>query len=354
MPRTIDYYQARTSGGSTLNAIVDATVTARARRDQAMDLFLQALRSDVADVQHGTTAEGIHLGSMSGTVDILERCFAGIELRGDILRLDPFWPERLGTLELAIFYRDHAISLSVAAGAVRATSSAGQPRRCASPAGATCVNSVPGTAWNSLSRYSGRAAGTVEPKSSIAGRRALPQGIALWMRWTCAHPEGRPMMVPEYPQTPREQCAALLARLGMLAADVGGTAPPPDFTAQLGELTSAIVAQAEMAGQAVTASMTDRRRAAEVARSCPPGWPGWPPQRKTPSGSRTRRCGRAAPATAQVGGTRHGHVDSTGGPAAAAPADRPACPGGRRAVMTWACHGMPRCTRDAATQAASR
>ena len=74
------------------------------------------------------------------------------------------------------------------------------------------------------------------------------------------------MMVPEYPRTPREQCAALLARLGMLAADVGGTAPPPDFTAQLGELTSAIVAQAEMAGQAVTASMTDRRRAAEVAR----------------------------------------------------------------------------------------
>ena len=125
VPRTIDYYQARTSGGSTLNAIVDATVTARARRDQAVDLFLQALRSDVADVQHGTTAEGIHLGSMSGTVDILERCFAGIELRGDILRLDPFWPERLGTLELAIFYRDHAISLSVAAGAVRATSSAG-------------------------------------------------------------------------------------------------------------------------------------------------------------------------------------------------------------------------------------
>ncbi len=74
------------------------------------------------------------------------------------------------------------------------------------------------------------------------------------------------MIVPEYPRTPREQCAALVARLGMLAADQDSTALSPDFTGQLGELTSAIVAQAEIAGQTVTASMTDRRRAAEVTR----------------------------------------------------------------------------------------
>lgn len=126
MPRTIDYYQAHTTGGSTLNALVDAAVTARAHRDQAVDLFLQALRSDVADVQHGTTAEGIHLGAMGGTVDVLERCFAGIELRGDILRLDPFWPKRLGTLEFSVFYRDHTITLSVGAGTVQVSSGAGK------------------------------------------------------------------------------------------------------------------------------------------------------------------------------------------------------------------------------------
>lgn len=63
---------------------------------------------------------------MSGTVDLLERCFAGIELRGDILRLDPFWPRRLGTLQFSIFYRDHAITLSVGAGTVRATSAPGK------------------------------------------------------------------------------------------------------------------------------------------------------------------------------------------------------------------------------------
>lgn len=124
--RTIDYYQARTTGGSTLSALVDAAVTARARQDRAVDLFLQALRSDVADVQHGTTAEGVHLGAMSGTVDVLQRFFAGVELRGDVLRLNPFWPRRLGTLEFSIFYRDHAITLTVTADAIQARSAAGQ------------------------------------------------------------------------------------------------------------------------------------------------------------------------------------------------------------------------------------
>jgi len=125
MSRTIEFYQRRTTGGSTLNALVDAAVAARARQDHAVDLFFQALRSDVADVQHGTTAEGIHLGAMSGTVDILERCFAGVELRGDILRLDPFWPRRLGTLKFSIFYRDHAVTLNIRAGRVQAHSAAG-------------------------------------------------------------------------------------------------------------------------------------------------------------------------------------------------------------------------------------
>ena len=126
MAGTIDYYRARTTGGSTLNALVDAAVAARAHRDEAVNLFLQALSSDVADVQHGTTAEGIHLGAMSGTVDVLERCFAGIELRGGVLRLHPFWPRRLGALELSIFYREHAITLSVGAGTIHVTSAPGR------------------------------------------------------------------------------------------------------------------------------------------------------------------------------------------------------------------------------------
>ena len=66
IPRTIDYYLRRTSHGSTLSKVVHAWLLARRDRRQAWEYFLQALDSDVADVQGGTTREGIHLGAMAG------------------------------------------------------------------------------------------------------------------------------------------------------------------------------------------------------------------------------------------------------------------------------------------------
>ena len=41
--------------------------------------------SDIADSQQGTTAEGIHLGAMAGSVDILQRCYTGKAGRNDTL-----------------------------------------------------------------------------------------------------------------------------------------------------------------------------------------------------------------------------------------------------------------------------
>jgi trehalose 6-phosphate phosphatase len=114
IPETIDYYLARTSNGSTLSSVVHAWVLARANRERAFDEFVEALRSDVADVQGGTTAEGIHLAAMAGTVDVLQRCFAGVETRGDVLWLNPYWSQRLGTLKFSLLHRDHYLTLSIA------------------------------------------------------------------------------------------------------------------------------------------------------------------------------------------------------------------------------------------------
>ncbi|MGO9162766.1 MAG: glycoside hydrolase family 65 protein [Streptosporangiaceae bacterium] len=125
IPETIDYYMARTSSGSTLAALVHAWVLARAHRERALEFFADALGSDIADVQAGTTAEGIHLAAMTGTIDLLERCFAGVELRDDVLWLNPYWPERLGTLEFNIFYRDHLITVCITGHRVRVSSGPG-------------------------------------------------------------------------------------------------------------------------------------------------------------------------------------------------------------------------------------
>ena len=125
IPETVEYYLARTSNGSTLSALVHAWVLARGNRDKAFEHFVEALLSDVADVQGGTTAEGIHLAAMAGTVDVLQRCFGGVELRDDVLWLNPFWPKRLGTLEFSILYRDQVVTLSIADHTVRVSSGPG-------------------------------------------------------------------------------------------------------------------------------------------------------------------------------------------------------------------------------------
>jgi len=70
--RNVEYYEARTSHGSTLSNLVHAAVTASYAPDEAWRKYLAALESDVADIQGGTTKEGIHLGVMAGTVDLLD------------------------------------------------------------------------------------------------------------------------------------------------------------------------------------------------------------------------------------------------------------------------------------------
>jgi trehalose/maltose hydrolase-like predicted phosphorylase len=64
-------------------------------------------------IQGGTTQEGIHLGAMAGTVDLVQRGYAGLETREDILWLDPAIPEELGYLSFEIRYRGHLIELHI-------------------------------------------------------------------------------------------------------------------------------------------------------------------------------------------------------------------------------------------------
>ncbi len=113
IPKTVDYYASRTSHGSTLSAVVHTWVLARANRDHALDYFKQVLKSDVADIQGGTAAEGIHLAAMAGSVDLMQRCFTGLEARNSRLVLSPNWPESLGVLEFPIHYHGHHLHIRV-------------------------------------------------------------------------------------------------------------------------------------------------------------------------------------------------------------------------------------------------
>ena len=78
-----------------------------------MHYFEEALASDVVDIQRGTTAEGIHLAAMAGSIDLLQRCFTGLEIRRDRIVVGPLWPKTLGNLEFTLRYRGHRMRIRV-------------------------------------------------------------------------------------------------------------------------------------------------------------------------------------------------------------------------------------------------
>ena len=113
IPRNVEYYTRRTSHGSTLSRVAHSWVLSRADRPRSWQLFKEALESDIADIQGGTTPEGIHLGAMASTVDLLQRGYTGIVTRGDVLWLNPCLPDELRRVTMVIRYRGHALDLTV-------------------------------------------------------------------------------------------------------------------------------------------------------------------------------------------------------------------------------------------------
>jgi alpha,alpha-trehalase len=126
LARTVTYYLERTSHGSTLSGVVHAWVLARYEPDQTWQFLMRALESDIADIQGGTTAEGIHLGAMAGTVDLVQRCLTGMRARGEVLRFDPALPPEIKELEFSVHYRGHRVDVALTEDRMRVSSRPGE------------------------------------------------------------------------------------------------------------------------------------------------------------------------------------------------------------------------------------
>ncbi len=113
IPDTIEYYRARTSHGSTLSALAHSWLHARSDRRRSWALFEQALRSDIDDIQGGTTQEGIHLGAMTGTLDLVQRGYTGLAVEEDVLRFEPTLPEEVEELTFPLHYRGHQLRVQL-------------------------------------------------------------------------------------------------------------------------------------------------------------------------------------------------------------------------------------------------
>jgi trehalose/maltose hydrolase-like predicted phosphorylase len=80
-----------------------------------------ALESDVGDVQGGTTAEGIHLGVMSGTLDLIQRFYLGEVIRDGALILRPSQVPALKGLSLPLHFRGGMVEVKLDDGKVHVT-----------------------------------------------------------------------------------------------------------------------------------------------------------------------------------------------------------------------------------------
>jgi trehalose/maltose hydrolase-like predicted phosphorylase len=114
--RNIDYYDQRTSHGSTLSYVAHAGVLAPIDPERAWERFLVALESDVGDIQGGTTKEGIHLGVMAGTIDLVQRAYTGAEVRDGILFFAPTVIDQLDGLSFPMQVRGTPIRVTVRGG----------------------------------------------------------------------------------------------------------------------------------------------------------------------------------------------------------------------------------------------
>jgi len=101
-----DFYEQRTSHGSTLSKVVHAVISKYIYSTEiSWDWFMEAMESDINDTQGGTTIEGVHTGVMAGTLEVLKQDFAGLNMSSTPMKVDPELPAHWGEMKLNFIWR---------------------------------------------------------------------------------------------------------------------------------------------------------------------------------------------------------------------------------------------------------
>ncbi len=115
LERDLDFYLPRTAHGSSLSPGITASVLARAGRiTESQHWFDVAARYDLDD-RSGTTAGGVHLGTMGGLWQALATGFFGLHPMPAGLRVDPVIPDDWETVTVRMYFRGNAIAVEASA-----------------------------------------------------------------------------------------------------------------------------------------------------------------------------------------------------------------------------------------------
>ena len=135
--RTGDYYLKRTTHESSLSDLVYAGALSRLAPASAGNLYWGALRPD-GETGHSGTDEGVHLGAMAATIDVVQRHFAGMTPRLDGIEFDPAPPDDLGWIAFEFAYQSGAYEIRLDSERLELSSDPGNP----SPIRVSCQGRV--------------------------------------------------------------------------------------------------------------------------------------------------------------------------------------------------------------------
>ena len=102
--KTADFHLARITHESSLSKMVCAGALTHLDPATSWSYFQECVHRDLATPGGGVT-EGVHLGAMAGSLDILQRHYLGITPARDGLHVQPATPPGLGAVSVKIRYR---------------------------------------------------------------------------------------------------------------------------------------------------------------------------------------------------------------------------------------------------------
>jgi trehalose/maltose hydrolase-like predicted phosphorylase len=109
----LQFYEPRTAHGSSLSPGIHAALFARAGMlDEAVQALRLTARIDLDDLT-GTTAGGLHLGSMGSLWQALAYGFAGLRPCGDLLCVDPRLPGQWEALTINVRFHGARVRIEI-------------------------------------------------------------------------------------------------------------------------------------------------------------------------------------------------------------------------------------------------
>ncbi|MCQ4312344.1 glycoside hydrolase family 65 protein [Pseudomonas stutzeri] len=126
--RTLAYHLARITHESSLSKVVCAGALAQVDSEASWLYFRQVLDTDLQDPSNDGTQEGVHLGCMAGSLDVLQRHYFGVRSELDGLHIFPTPPAQLPHVSLSLVYRQAHLQLRLQHGCLQVTASSGNDR----------------------------------------------------------------------------------------------------------------------------------------------------------------------------------------------------------------------------------